>query len=307
MKGWQWLTMKITNHSNLPDPIYRAILNDEYTPGDSDITVSQLSKPPRVVALEKKHWSELEDDASNRLWMLFGTIAHGILEKANVMGLVEQRLFTEILGWKVSGKFDHFDYSGTKILDDYKMCSVWQAINHAKGESREWEYQANAYAFLLREAGYEVKALRIQALLRDWRRSEMKRSPDYPRKNSLTVDLPMWNHEDARAWITERVKLHQAAQKQLPLCSKEDRWQRADVWAIMKKGRKSAVSLKYSEEDAINSLTHLDASHYIEVRKGEPVRCASEEYCLVGKNGFCSQWNEEKSAVQIIEEAEVDK
>jgi len=65
--------MKLTNKFNLPDPIVNAVQNQGYTPGSSDITVTQLIQPPLIRQLNKKHWDDIEEDASDRVWALFGS------------------------------------------------------------------------------------------------------------------------------------------------------------------------------------------------------------------------------------------
>ncbi len=74
--------MRITNRRSLPELIVRAIENDPYSRGDSDVTVTQLVKPPRIVALEKLHADEIEVDASDMVWALFGQTVHIVLERA---------------------------------------------------------------------------------------------------------------------------------------------------------------------------------------------------------------------------------
>lgn len=75
--------MKITNKYGLPQPVVDAVKNDGYTKGDADISVTELQDPPQMRFLKKKHDAELEEDAVDRLWSLYGQIAHGILERQN--------------------------------------------------------------------------------------------------------------------------------------------------------------------------------------------------------------------------------
>jgi hypothetical protein len=268
-------------------PVYNAIANDDYSRGRSDITVSQLSKPPRAVALEKRHWGELKDDASDRIWLLLGKAIHYILEKNSGSGdIAELRLYTEIGGWVVGGQFDSFNVE-SGVLSDYKVCSVWQAIKHYRGESSEWVEQLNAYAHLLRAHGHEVKKLQIVAILRDWSKPESLRNEYYPASQVQAIEIEMWPDKEIDRWLRERVAAHQLARKQLPECSPEERWQKPDIWAIKKKGRKSAVRVLYDKESADKLLDELGKDHSIEFRKGLSVRCS---YCLIGKNGLCEQY-----------------
>ena len=85
--------MKITNKFNLPEAIYEAVKNDGYTRGDSDISVTQLIDSPYIRELKNNHNSEIEEDATDRIWSLLGQAVHTILERADTEDLKEERLY----------------------------------------------------------------------------------------------------------------------------------------------------------------------------------------------------------------------
>jgi hypothetical protein len=99
----------------LPEAVYNAVRADDYTRGECDLSVTQLISPPRIVELRRRHEQELEEDASDRIWLLIGKVAHGILERAAPSGaaFTEERLFIDIDGWRISGAFDSL-----VLLDD---------------------------------------------------------------------------------------------------------------------------------------------------------------------------------------------
>src|SRR5437762_14151842 len=111
----------ITNRLGLPQPIVDAVRNDPYTSGHSDITVTQLLRPARAVALEREHRDEIVEDAADRLWALCGQIGHAILERGSKQVLTERRFFAQIAGWNVSGQADLIP---PDMLIDYKFTSV---------------------------------------------------------------------------------------------------------------------------------------------------------------------------------------
>ncbi len=298
--------MKITNRHRLPQAIVRAIENDEYDRGDSVISVTQLISPPRIVILQNLNADNLTQDAADRVPALLGTAVHKILEKGaeGLPGhILEERLFLDVHGWKISGavdlQIDHGD--GTWSINDYKVTSVYSVMS----DKPEWEQQLNFYAYLAYKAhGRVVTELRIIAILRDWQRKQSEIKADYPQSQVAVVDIPVWTIEEQEAFVEGRVLLHQSAQKAVdngePLvyCTNEERWLRDESWAVMKEGRKSAVKLYDKQEDAENACRELGESvglnpgHYIEHRPGNYVRC-SGGYCLV--SGFCKQWQEELS------------
>ena len=69
----------------------------------------------------------------------------------------------------------------------------------------------------------------------------------------------------------------------MPACTPEERWAKPDKWAVMKHGRKSAVKVFDSEEEA---NANIGLGDYIEYRQGVDTKC--EDYCMV--NQFCPYW-----------------
>ncbi len=272
----------LTNRAALPQAILDAVTNDGYSKGDADISVTGLLRPPRIGILEMIHESEIVEDASDRIWSLFGQAIHTILERANRTAIAERRLSIEVEGWKISGGMDVYEESG--ILMDYKTTSVWKVI---KGDLEEWTKQLNLYAVILRHHGHAVNKLQVVAILRDWSKMEAERDAAYPQSQVVNIDIPLWSPEIALAFMHERVILHKQANLKLPECSPEDRWARPDVYAVMKTGRKSAVKL-YSNMNEAKAHVGFDRQLSVTHRPGMSVRCKA--YCAVSK--FCTQYQE---------------
>lgn len=271
--------MKLTNHTGLPQPIFDAVKNDGYSRGIADVSVTELISPPRKVALEAKHHEEMEEDCSDRIWSLLGQSIHTILERANVKGIAERRLSIEVAGWKISGGMDLVEENGTLV--DYKTTSAWSCKD---GVKPEWEQQLNIYAEILRQNGTPPKGLKVIAILRDWSKLEAKRSPDYPQRQVVSFQVPLWLAVEAQTFIRERVGLHQASRTALPLCTASERWAKPPVFAVMKPGRKSAVKLCFTAEEA--KIHCVDPTYTVVERPGANTRC--ESYCNAAP--FCSQY-----------------
>lgn len=75
----------MTNKNNLNEAIVRAVQRDWYsgTGEERDYSVTQLLNPVRIVHLMKRHKSEIQEDVSDKLWLLMGSAMHAILERAN--------------------------------------------------------------------------------------------------------------------------------------------------------------------------------------------------------------------------------
>ena len=298
---------RYTNDLNLPGPLFAAVVNDPYSRGDSDISVTQLIDPPRKVALEAEHAMDIVEDASDRIFSLMGQAVHVVLERANATGITEKRLATEVEGWKVSGAFDHMDlHEGT--LRDWKVASVWEYVF---GLRPEREQQLNLLAHLARINGYRVNKLEAVMIFRDWQKSKARTDDgNYPRKQVEVVEIPMWPVEVPNEFLRARVKLHQVAQRlaasrmDLIECTDEERWAKPTTYALKKEGRKSAIRVLASQQEAEEwaigakfaradyaSDEHdrhsvsLERGYSIEERPGENTRCAM--YCSALP--FCSQ------------------
>ena len=299
--------MRITNKHGLPETIIRALEDDEYSKGDAVLSVTQLITPPRIVLLQSLNESSLVVDAVDRIPALFGSAVHKIIEKGerDIPGhIIEERLFVEVNGWKISGAVDlQIDRGdGTWEINDYKVTSVYSVMS----AKPEWEQQLNLYAAMMRQShGRQVASLKIIAILRDWQRKQAEISQNYPQSQILSVDVPLWSNEVQDQFLVDRVTAHQDAKKAVdsnqspPYCSNDERWLRNESWAVMKEGRKSAVKLYDNKEDAeaaveqLGPMRGLSTGHYIEHRPGTYTRCAGN-YCLVAQ--FCRQWQDELGA-----------
>ena len=298
--------MKITNNFGMPQPFVDFAINDKYSKGKADISVTTLIDSPKIRLMKEKHDHEIEVDAVDMVWALFGTAVHSVLENSKQSEdiITEERLYSTISGWVLSGAIDRQEIKGDQItIVDYKVTSVWSVI-YGKPE---WENQLNCYAYLVNDKNAfnkrNVTNLKICAILRDWNRRDAERKPDYPQAPIVFVDIPLWDHEKASKYIINRMALHQEAQilydmhGDLGLCSDEDTWKKPDTWAVKKKGQKRALRVLDTEKDAkeyIEWHNKTDDAYIkktnleIEFRGGEYTRCGN--YCSVAD--FCKQKKE---------------
>ncbi len=276
---------QLTNKYNLPESLYTALSANWYSqPGH--ISVTGLIQPPRIRQLMLRYENQIEEDVSDKIWMLLGSAVHDVLERAETArSLQEERLKTEVMGWTVTGAADLWEEPG--IVSDYKVTSVWAGIN---GVKPDWEAQTNIYGYLYRLAGFPVNELRIVAIYRDWSKNRAKQGNGYPQCAAGVLSVPVWSDKEVLDYMKQRLQLHQEAEQlpdeQLPLCTAEEKWQKPTQFAVMKQGRKSAVRVLDTQEEAEEYLANIQKEydkHYIEERPGRNVRC--EEYCPV--QPFC--------------------
>lgn len=282
--------MILTNKLGLPEALVSAVANDPYNAGDCDISVTRLIQPPQLRYYAKKHAAEITEDASERIWSLLGQSIHTILERATdvTQAQRENRLFTEVLGWTVSGAYDRF--IGAK-MQDYKVTSTYSVRDEGK---QEWEWQINLLAALARRNGMVVEEGEVVAILRDWSRANAMRDSEYPQQAVLPVRIPIWTPEQAEAFLHARVALHQQAENTgnpMP-CTDEERWFSGEKFAVMKKGGKRAVKLHPTREEAEAHAKNSGTGFHVEHRVGEYKRCST--YCAASE--FCPQWASNKPA-----------
>jgi hypothetical protein len=293
--------MKITNRFNLPDAFYNFARNDKYSRGKADISVTTLIDSPRVRLMRDKYNDQLETDASDMIWALFGTAVHHVLESADDPShvMMEERLYAEVAGWTLSGALDHQEVlpDGTIQITDYKVTSAWSVILGKE----EWVKQQNCYAWLVENSNNgtnrqkKVSGIRICAVLRDWQRKKAEFDSEYPQSPVVIVDLPLWSAEEREKYIYDRVILHQEAQAEsdlydrMPLCSEQEQWAKPAQWAVHKTGGKRALKL-FDNLDAAKAYVeeHNDKDKLdIQFRAGERTRCEGN-YCSVAE--FCEQF-----------------
>lgn len=282
--------MKLTNKFGLPQTFVNVIQRPTYTKGKANISVTELLNSPRIVQLKRKHWDEIETDASEMVWALFGSAVHNILEHGkDDHHIVEERIFTEHEGWKLSGAIDLQEVEEDGIvISDYKVTGAWSVMN----EKQDWHNQLNVYAWLVEKVKKQpVKKLQIIAIVRDWAARETAKE-GYPSSPIATIDIPLWPMEEREAYINERIHLHSAAyfesetEGEMAECTAEEMWEKPEKFAVKKEGGVRAKSLHDSREEAEIALP--PKGYFIEHRPGSRTRC--ESYCQV--SGFCTQYQQ---------------
>ena len=282
--------MKITNRLNLPQA-FVSMCEQEYAVEPNEYRVTSLLKGIREAILERRHHDEIEDDVSNRIWLLFGTAVHSILESQKELDheIKETRLKVPIGDYILSGQFDLYN-AETKTITDYKTCSVWKVIY---GDYKDWRKQLLIYAYMMRDAGFSVEHGEIVALMKDHSKTkgEFKPGyPDYPVK-VIRFNFTEKDFAEIEQWLIQRfseiAEAEQLSDDELPLCTPEERFNSGDKYAVMKKGSKTARRVLDSRENA-EKWQSENGGDYIEVRQGEDKKCLP--YCNASE--FCNYYKE---------------
>lgn len=289
-------TTSYSNRHNLPEPVAAVLTADMYTKGRANASVTGLMAAPRVRLLEK---SGSEEDVIDRLWTSLGTAWHShaqnILSQYDPSYIVEERYYTTIGGWVVSGQIDLQvpQPDGSIWIYDWKVTTTTKV---AKGYSGEWEKQVNCYAYLVYKCtGKRVTKARVVAVLRDHKRNIFKRIK--PGECAVKVyEIRLWPVSQQEAYMKQRVKVHQDAEADwmvgdtLPDCTYEEQWRDADRYAVVPKGKKRAVKVHDTFEQAEEHAEKL-GNAIVAIRYGAPKKCEAN-YCGVARN--CDQRERER-------------
>ena len=269
----------------------------------------------------KEHYDDqMEIDAVDMVWSLFGTAVHSILETSHENApidqtiITEERLFTNVNGWRLSGAIDRQEINdGLVSIFDYKVTSMWSLVF----DKIEWHRQLNCYAYLVEKVkGVKVKDINIVVIARDWNKRKAEQDPSLPQSPIQVKHIPLWSFEEREKYVQERIEQHQEAQisfdigNDFGLCSDEERWKKNDTYAVMKSGQKRALRVLNSEKEAkeyIDWHNETDKAYAkksklnIEIRSGEYTRCKGN-YCSVAE--FCNQYKGDGNAKK--EDTKVD-
>ena len=290
--------MKLTNKFNLPQTFVNVIQRPTYSKGKAHISATEIINSPRIVQLKKKYWEEIEQDASEMVWSLFGSAVHNILEHGkDDHHIVEERIHLEFDGWKISGAIDlqEVEPNGTISISDYKVTGAWAVMN----EKEDWHRQLNIYAWMVEKAKkVPVGKLQIIAIIRDWSARDAGTKEGYPQSPVATIDIPLWTFEEREKFMTKRIYEHGTAlfemetDGDLPDCTAEEMWEKKTSYALKKDGNVRAKSVHETQEAAEEALVKAlgtakkNEGFSIEIRQGERTRCKG--YCQVAS--FCNQY-----------------
>ena len=285
----------LTNKMNLPQPfVDAATSHHQYKPNRYSVT--EVLGGTCEAILKRRHQGEGEEDVADRVWAIFGTAVHKVLQEAEATEsqLQENWLSVPIRGTKyeLSGIFDLYDDS-TKTVTDWKTCATWKVIF---GDFDDWRKQTLMYCWMLRQLDIDARRGEIVAIMRDHNMRKAKTEKGYPKHPVYRIGWDFEEEDFDRAvdgvleWFRNIAAQEGLTDDELQPCSPEERWHKPDKWAVMRKGQKRAVKLFDDEEKALsfmdwlaNQPSNKGRGLYIEFREGEDIKCQS--YCPVAQ--FC--------------------
>ena len=279
--------MKVTNKLNLPAAFVNAVSTTRHNAAGC-FSATTLNKGAKEIILSDRHFDEIEVDAADSVWAVWGTAVHALLESQPDNNFHEEYFKVPVSNSYVTGQVDSYDMENA-VINDWKTASVWKVQFN---DFKDWRAQGLTYAWLLQQQGLEVKRCRFIALLKDHSKTKAKTDSSYPQSPVFTYEFEVTpeDMEETKARILSKVQEIENAYKldddAIEPCSDEERWADGEKWAVMKNGRKSAIKLFDNQQDADAMAGELGNAHYVEHRPAVSRKCG--EYCSC--KDFCSYY-----------------
>jgi hypothetical protein len=286
--------MKITNKLNLPAGFVKAVSAEKHNAPGS-LSATTLIQGVKQIILTDRHWDSLEDDVSDRIWAIFGSAVHSLMESEGENDFTEQQMNYQVGNITVTGTIDNYDLA-KGVICDYKTASV---VKVKFGDFSDWYTQGMIYAWLLTKNNFPVNKCRFIALLKDHSKTDAMRDSQYPNDPVYVYEFPVTAHALFKISMFIKSKINEyrrciaLGDDAIPPCTPEERWDKPPKFAVMKQGVKRAVRLFDTREEAGHLAETKGEGHYVVSRKGESIRCRS--YCLCRR--FCNFYHENADSV----------
>jgi len=293
--------MKITNRMNLPEALVKAVTVQRHNkPGR--LSATTLLNGTKQIILTDRHWDELEDDVADHFYAIFGSAVHKVLENEGEDEFAEEFISHEVDGVTVTGRIDNYNMR-TGVISDYKSVSVWKIMFN---DFEDWRRQGLIYAWLLIKNGFKVHKCQFIGILKDHSKRDAKRNSSYPQKPVYVYEFDVTKEglEEIEAYIRAKIaeykRCKEMADDDIPPCSAKERWEKPTKYAVKKEGRKTAVRVLDSADEAEKMAADLGKGHSVEKRPGESVRCGEYcsccEYCDFYRNNVAAADEQEAAA-----------
>ena len=168
--------MNVTNKYGLPQQ-FVSLVNKQHEYKHRRYSVTSLLKGVRQTILERRHQDKITVDVSDRVFALFGSAVHKILEESEELPeeLKEEYVIADVAihnggVYQLSGYFDSYN-DVTKTVTDWKTCSVWRVVYDDWDEYRK---QLLMYCWILRTMGFDAQNGQIVAILKDHSKTKAK-------------------------------------------------------------------------------------------------------------------------------------
>lgn len=265
--------MHYTNTSNISLALAVFLATDDYDHEPNTISATSLMKSTRQHILSKRIPAEENFiDISTLVPSKLGSAIHGGIENAwlnpDVSKIIEAlgypkavhenikvnpspeeitdktiaiymeiRSYLDVLGVKVSGKFD---FVGDGQVQDFKNTSVWRYIYQTS--KQDYINQLSIYKLLNPDIITKDTGL-IHYIFSDWSKMASLQTKNYPPSRVFTQKITLMTNEQTLAYVKNKISLilrHQnTPEHELPLCTDEELWRKDPLWKYYKNPQKT--------------------------------------------------------------------
>ena len=100
--------MKVLNSMNLPQAFVDAVSVERHNEKGCYSATTLLHSATDTL-LTERHWEEIEVDASDSVWAVWGTAVHSIFEKQQDNAFKEEKFSVKVGNSTVTGRVDNYD------------------------------------------------------------------------------------------------------------------------------------------------------------------------------------------------------
>ena len=264
-----------SNQTNLPTAIAVWLAHDTYDRAEAGLSATSLLKPVRQVILSQRiPEGESITDVSGLIKSRIGTAIHDAIERAWISDrldstlkslgasdktvsrvkinpetiegpcypiYLELRTSKDILGVKVTGKFDFIDNG--KLID-FKTTSTFAYTSGNKDE--DYIMQGSIYRWLNPDIITD-EFMDICFIFTDWQKNRYMSDPrNYPSNQIISRSFKLHSAAFVQSYVEERVRtlirLQDVPEEDLPLCTDKDLWRKPDTFKYYKNPQKQTKS-----------------------------------------------------------------
>ena len=276
--------MVVTNKQGLPDAILKACSTEQHNRPNT-VSATTLLKGAKEIILTRRHWNEMTDDVADRIWAIWGTAVHSLLEHETPDTFTEEYLSYMVGDIKVTGRIDCYDMKHY-VVHDYKTASVWKVMHR---DFDDWKKQGLIYTWLLRKNGFKAENVRFTALLKDHSKSKARFDANYPQSPVYVYGFsPSPNDmKMIDCFIHDKVNEIQynesLSDDEIAECTAAERWATDDKYAIMKGTNKKATKVCDSMEQAEAYIEANADKDKLKIVKRDAASKKCMEYCPAAK------------------------
>jgi len=288
----------VISATSLIKPVRQTILAGRVPPAEKVVDISSLVKSRMGTAIHdgiEKSWKTNYGNALKSLGYSDEIISRVVINPttdeelpANAIPVyMEQRVYKEFAGVKLSGKYD---FIAEGRLEDFKSTSVYTYLKGTKDS--DYQLQGSIYRWLDPHV-ITQDHMAIQFIFTDWMPGRAAADPKYPKKATHAHLIPLLSLDDTEQYVNSKLtqinRAKNLPEEELPRCSDADLWRSAPAFKYYKNPEKRSRATK-NFDNAADAHARKAADGNVGVVVEIPGRAVACRYCA----GFalCTQKDE---------------